>query len=161
MPPLPLFHSETQISGLRTTEMFLITALRLSARGTATQDDWRDGFRAAGIHNCAVPCFEALFSIVGIAARRCLDIRQVHCPILGLDEVRLIQLMNHLQRDQTNQAFAILSDWLFPTAARMAMEPAKGLADALASAGLYIPMRQASGPHAYEAGTHPGLALLH
>lgn len=160
MPPLPLFHSETLVSELRTTEMFLITALRLSARGAA-QADWRDGFRAAGIHNSAVPCFEALFSIVGIAARRCLDIRQVDCPILGLDEVRLIQLMNHLQQDQTNQAFAILSDWLFPTAARMAMEPAKGLADALASAGLYIPMRQAGNPHAYEQGTHPGLALLH
>lgn len=53
MPPLPLFHSETLVSGLRTTEMFLITALRLSARGAA-QADWRDGFGQQGF---TIPLF--------------------------------------------------------------------------------------------------------
>lgn len=161
MPPLPLFLSERPITRLNAAEMFLVAVLRLSVAPADLGADWRDGFRAAGIHNTGIPSFEALFSIIGVAARRCLDVRHIHCPILGLDEERLIQLVGFLQQAQPKQAFDILSDWLFPAAARMAIDPAKGLANALASVGLTIPMRKTAGPSPYGAYTQPGLTLFH
>lgn len=161
MPTLPLFCSERPLTHLSAAEMFLVAALRLSAAPADLGSDWRDGFRAADIHNTGTPCFEALLSIVRVAARRCLDVRHIHCPILGLDEERFIQLVGFLQQAQSKQAFDILSDWLFPAAARMAIEPATGLANALTSAGLSIPMRKTGATPFFGAHTQPGLTLLH
>ena len=63
------------------------------------------------------------------------------CSRLGADEGALLRLVSLLQYDRVCLATMILADWLQPTAARMAMLPARGLAEALAHGGLAIPLR--------------------
>ncbi|HKM70524.1 MAG TPA: hypothetical protein VJX94_10795 [Stellaceae bacterium] len=85
---------------------------------------WRDGFHAAGIDDCGVPAFDGLFSIGAAAALHPLDVRCPRCRFLGKDERLFLQLVSFLQYRQIGEAGQILTGWLPPAAAQMAMLPA-------------------------------------
>jgi hypothetical protein len=88
--------------------------------------------------NVVFPLSTALFNIIAVAALRPRDVRYPHCRFLGKDEARFLQLEGLLQRALTDAA-AFLAGWLLTTAARMAMLPAQGLADALTRGRLIVP----------------------
>jgi hypothetical protein len=132
------------VEELSAAELLLVATLRLYAlqcRDPAgDHPDWRDGLRAAVIAECGVPAFNALFNIISVAALRPLDVRCPHCCFLGEDEANFLRLEGLMQRAQTEAAAAILASWLPNSAARMAMLPAQGLANAMLRGGLIIPM---------------------
>jgi len=125
---------------------------------------WRDGFHAAGIDDCGVPAFDGLFSIGAAAALHPLDVRCPRCRFLGKDERLFLQLVSFLQYRQIGEAGQILTGWLPPAAAQMAMLPALGLARALVRSRMIVPRRQTeetiSTRTASALGDH-GLALVH
>lgn len=149
-----------------TAELLLVATLRLFAAAHGDPEgghDWRTGLLVSGAGCCAVPAFDALFGIVATAPRRDLDVRCRHCPALGHDEGRLLQLVSLLQHGRMFDARDVLSDCLPPAAARFAILPAKGLAAALARARLLVPLRDCE-PSASRLGcrqTHHGSALVH
>jgi len=125
--------------------------------------DWRGGLQVSGAGPCAVPAFEALFGIVTAVAKRPLDVHCRHYPRLGHDEGRLLQLISLLQHGQLCAARDVLSEWLPPTAVRLAVLPAKGLAAALVRARLFVPLRELNVEKAEQIfrPTHLGSALVH
>ncbi len=158
---------DTFIEELGTAESLLVATLRLFAVNcrdpNGDHPDWRDGFRAAAVAECAIPAFNALFNIISMAALRPLDVRCPHCRFLGEDEANFFRLEGLLQRSRTDAAAAILAGWLPDSAGRMAMLPAQGLANAMMRAGLIVP-----GGNTKSEAAHPlasacsdrGLALL-
>src|SRR5215510_821174 len=132
-PSMALRHAEERyvadacVEELAPAELLLIATLRLFAARcrdpAGSHPDWRNGFRAAAIAECAVPAFNALFNIISVAALRPLDVRCPHCRFLGEDEAHFLRLQGLLQGLQTDAAAAILAGWLTDSAARMAMLP--------------------------------------
>jgi hypothetical protein len=124
--------------------------------------DWRGGFLAAGVPDWGVSAFDGLFGIVVAAPRRPLDVRCLHCRVLGRDEGRLLQIVSLFQHRRPGAAAAVLGDWLPPAAQRLAAVPAEGLARALGEAGLLLPWRHlaAVGPMDHQARANPGLSLV-
>lgn len=108
------------------------------------------------------PAFDLLFTILAGEARRGLDMRCLKCRGLGRDEGRLLQALGFVQTGDEAGAAAILTDWLPPAAARLAMAPLARLAAAMSAAGLVIPARDfARGPlPTVTVAAHPGLALM-
>ncbi len=164
--PAPAYADNAPLSGLCTAELLLVTTLRLFAAAHCDPDggyDWRTGLLAAGAGCCAVPAFDALFGIVAAVPRRNLDVRCRHCPALGHDEGRLLQLVSLLQHGRMFDARDVLSDWLPAAAMRLAILPAKGLAFALARTQLLVPLRDTAmlSTHQSCQQTHHGSALVH
>jgi hypothetical protein len=144
--PYPLYSEQTRLDQLHAPEAFIVVALRLWAAslrgGPGCRGDWREGFRIARLEQHGIPAFETFTRILRIAATRALDVRLLGCGGLGQDEAWFLQHLGALQFDQRIEARAILEDWMPPGAARMALEPAQGLADALTQAGLILPLRE-------------------
>ena len=144
--PYPLYSEQTRLDQLQAPEAFIVVAMRLWAAhlrgGPGGYSDWREGFRIAGLEDHGIPAFEAFTRILRIAATRALDVRLLGCAGLGQDEAWFLQHLGALQFDQRVEAQAILEDWMPPSAARLALEPAQGLADALTQAGLILPLRE-------------------
>jgi len=167
LPPAPA--PETPMALLSTAELFLITCLWLRAaawpEGAEQDACWRAGFAAAGIAPQGAAAFDTFFRILRAASPQALPARCPRCPGLGRDEVLLLRLIGLLQRGEDEGAAEILADWLCPTAARMAMLPARGLAAALAASRLILPRRH---PDAADSSliapggyVDPGLGLVH
>jgi len=146
----PSYPENTDVAELRTAELFGMAALRLWAAPYREPGfehaDWREGFAAAGLGCGALSGFDTLMLIVSTAALRPLDVRCLRCTKLGQDEGLFLQLLATLQQHRADLAAAVLGQWLPPAAARAALEPAQGLADALAAGGLMLPRRRASDP---------------
>jgi hypothetical protein len=161
--------ADVMVEELETAELLLVAALRSFAvqcgNPAGPHRDWRDGFRAAAIDACAIPAFNALFEIISVAALRPLDVRCPHCRFLGDDERRFLRLETLLQQLRTHAAERILAEWLPMMAARMAMLPAQGLANAMTRTGLLLPVRDNEPIISYRRGSlsacvDRGLALL-
>jgi hypothetical protein len=146
MPPR-IYEPMTSMAELRTAELLLVTTLRLYALGwkMPVACDWRGGLAAAGLDEAEVENFVDLFDLVVIAHRRKFDVGWPHCQILSPDEGRFVQLIGLLQRHRTMDASAILSDWLRPTAVRLALPAADAIAHGLAHHGLIVPPRAPAG----------------
>jgi hypothetical protein len=133
------YPTDELVEELTGSEWLLVGGLRLFAAQCrepgSVHRDWRDGFCAAGVAECCVPAFNALFKIVSAAAIRSLGVRYPDCRLVGGDEANLLRLTALLQRAETEAASAILASWLPHLAARMAMLPAQDLADAMAEPG--------------------------
>jgi hypothetical protein len=138
------YAADALVEELGAAALLLVAALRLYAAQSrdpaGDHPDWRDGFRVAAIAECAIPALNALFKIISVAALRPLDVRCPHCRFLGEDEANFLRLEGLLQRAQTDAAAAILAGWLPNSAARMAMLPAQGLANAMVRGGFIVPM---------------------
>jgi len=163
LPPVPA--PAAPVAALSTAEGFVIACLRLRAARLPHGPDWRDGFAAAGVSPEGAAAFDAFFRIVEAAAPDMLRPRCPRCATLGHDEVLVLRLIGLLQRGSADEAAAVLSHWLCPTARRMALLPAEGLAAALAASGLRLPHRHAAAAswEATAAGGYAdrGLGLVH
>jgi hypothetical protein len=167
MPPQPVYGPDTLLAGLETAEMLLAVTLRLYALPWQEPDrdhpDWREGLQAGSLPPWTSLAFEALLRIVVAATRRPLDVRCLHCPSLGYDEGRLLQLIGLFQHRRNEEAAAVLESWLPTAACRLAVSPACGLAKGLRQADLVIPLRRRVTapipPH--HIAIHPGLMLVH
>lgn len=89
-----------------------------------------------------------------LTATRPVDVRCLRCPGLSPDEARLLASVAHLQYDSTEAAKAALGDWLPPSALRMTLDAARGLATALAMTCDALPLR-AWDFAALEKAAHP------
>jgi hypothetical protein len=165
--PPTVYADDTTLFELCTAELFVVTVLRLWAAGfggAARFVDWASAFHAVGIEQGGAPAFGSLMRVVASAARRPLDVRPRQCRGLGRDEGLLLRLVSLVQHDRLVEASALLADWLPRAAVRLAVRDACVLADALAQAGLVVPLRHAEAAAlarlAACAHATPGLALL-
>jgi len=98
-------------------------------------------------------------------AHRPLDVRCARCPHLGEDEAWMLQLVSALQHGRCAEAELVLNLWMPPAAARMAMLPAAGFAQALSRARLVVGLRHREAARISRLSTaahvQRGLALLH
>ncbi len=143
------YEENRPLEGLRTPELFAVAAARLwvapHRKPRQQHPDWRQGFRAAGMSDQAMRAFDALWRIVAASAHRSVDIRCSPCPALSPDEALLLQIIDTLQAGHDDAAAELLERWLPPTARRIALEPARAFAIAMADARLLFtpPSRQA------------------
>ncbi len=168
LPP-HVYAPETPLQELGTAELFLVSVARLWLARRRDPDgagpDWRAGFRAADIGGDGAGAFVGLCRIVGVAARRRLDVRRRADPILGVDEAWFLRIVSLLQHGRAADAAAILTDWLPTAAVRLALPQATRLAAALDAAGLRVPLRHGEAgrrrPHGPAAAAARGLDLVH
>lgn len=155
------YPEDLPLAELTTAEALLVTAMRLWSLPlrdpTGHHPDWRTGFVAAAIDDAGIPAFEALFDLLQAASRRAYDVRCLRCPKLGDDEGLLLQLMSLIQHDRALLGSAILADWLEPSAARLALPPARALARALVDGRLVIPLRHSEAAALSIAGAMRGV----
>jgi hypothetical protein len=156
---------EMPLSGLKTSELLLVTTLRLWALNDChpeqSRPNWREGLAAARIDISVFSAFGGLMGTVAGAPLRPLDIRCMCSQFLGEDEALFLQAIALLQRHEERCAAVILSDWMPPAGVRLAMQPAHNLAAALLGAGLVIPLRAMTArPHTQSVYANPGLALV-
>lgn len=165
--PLPVYGPDILLADLGTAETLLAVTLRLFVLPWQEPDlnhpDWREGLQAGDLPSWTSLAFEALLRVVVTATRRPLDVRCLHCPKLGYDEGRLLQIISLFQHQRCKEAAAVLESWLPPAACRLAVSPACGLAKGLQRADLVIPLRRnvtvRIPPH--QLRIHPGLMLVH
>lgn len=164
--PQPVYGPQTLLSDLTTAEALLAMTMRLFVlpwlEPGGDHPDWRAGLRAGGAPSWIAAMFGSLFQIVIAAGRRPPDVRALHCPRLGYDEGRLLQIVSLLQHHRNEEAEAALESWLPAAACRLALSPAEGLARGLKQAKLVIPRRTVIVPlpPAHQLRINPGLALL-
>lgn len=161
MPPLA-YAQDMPLDELRTAELLLVATLRLFAEDAWREwprSDWQEGLVTAGVTPDGVEGLAELFLIIAVAPRRKLAIPCRHCRFLGPDEGRFLQLVGLLQRRHFDEAAAILSQWVVPGAARLALSPTGRLADGLARRGLIVPPRRWPAPSA--GGGFAGSAWIH
>lgn len=113
-------------------------------------------FAAAGAAP-ALPHLHSLLRTVATAALRSIDIRCPSCAYVSPDEAALVRLIDAFQRGALGEAAMLLSDWLPPAAARLAIDQARALATALAEAELSMRMRDV--PMARGGGAPASLRL--
>ncbi|MGE0371444.1 MAG: hypothetical protein AB7Q01_06100 [Gammaproteobacteria bacterium] len=137
----------THLLRLGTPELVLVMTLRLwfaAAFGPATRETafhWQDGLGAAGVSKEGSMAFHELMEAIVLETRKPLDFRPRHCPHLGRDEGRLLQIISLLQHGGRSVTTAILSAWMSPSASRIASKLALRLAEELTQAGLTLPSR--------------------
>ena len=163
------YPANTPISGLRTSEMYVVCAARLwvahhkGAPGAARDLD--RGFAMAGVEEDGLVGLCRFFDTVAAAAGRSLDIRCVKCPHLGEDEAALLQMVAHLHHGAERGAVMLLEDWLPQSAVRIALAPLAAFTAALTDAGLVVLRRhgEAAGLALSSATACPdrGVALIH
>ena len=170
MSPTPLRPSYPQdlaVLELDTAETFVVATARLWAAPHRDpwhpHPDWRGGFRAAGIDADGSHAFDTLFWIVVAGGHRTLDVRCPRCPQLGADEAWLLQLTGYAQLGRPDLAEIALGHWLPATAARAAVVHATIFGNALANAGLMVPLHRRSSSPAASLGqaTHAASPALH
>lgn len=92
-------------------------------------------FARERIHAALLP-FDSFMSAVFDGLRHWPDIRCVRCATLGAQEIQLLDLLGHLQRQNELGARAALQDWVLRPAMRLACEHAAACARIAAEAGL-------------------------
>jgi len=166
-PINPRYRPETPFHWLTTSELLVMTTLRLWAMPHRDPDrkhpDWREGLQAAGLGTDGVEAFDLLLRMVVCTTLRPLDVRCPGCPGVGLDEGLFLQTLLCLQQHREASAAALLADWMPPAAVRLAMPHARALAELLLDHGLTLDHRRQAHPRApaLPASSDRGLTLLH
>jgi hypothetical protein len=124
--------SSKMLTDMGTTELFVVSALRLWAlphrAPQGSYPDWRQGFQSSGLGALGSSSFDALCRILAAAAPTGLRVHKLPCPQLGADEAQLLHTLWLLQQRQLSFAHAHLQDWCRATAARLALGPASTFA---------------------------------
>lgn len=147
---------------LGTAETFVVAALRCWVapimHPQGSHPDWQNVFRISGVAAAGAIAFDLMMSIVARSARRSLEVSCCRCPLLGADEIAMLQLVGSLHGGDTAGALSVLSDWLPPGAVPPALQAAQRFAAAASAAGLQLPA-----PAAWEVPLQapPEGALLH
>lgn len=166
--PEPTYSAKTQLSELLASEIFVVLLIRLRVAAqfdpASIPEDWRAGLQAASVAREGIDAFDMLMHLFGSVLHLPLDVRSLRCGGLGQGEALLLQTICLLQHERTDEAEAMLSQWLPPGASRIAMQQAQRFGRALASANLAIPMRHSEAA-LMDLSRQPtfdrGVALLH
>lgn len=138
--PPQVYAAESPLDDLRTAELLVVAVLRLWAaplrEPDRTHPHWHNGFLAADVGEDGLMAFDRLMRVAIATARQPLDLRCARCPRLGEDEARLLCIVGLLQQGRHADAGSMLDQWLPPSAVRLALPAAVGLAVALGEAGL-------------------------
>ncbi len=141
--------SGTPLTEMGTTEVFVVSALRLWALPYCdpqrTYLDWREPFHASGLGALGASSFEALCRILAASAPSGLSIQQLRCTQLGEDEAQLLHTLWLLQQRQLSFAHTHLQGWCCASAARLAIGPACTLALLLQSQQMRLSFHYADG----------------
>ena len=151
---LPSVNSPHDLTG---PERHLLDGLRLWLQAFKKNGDTREAVRrhfgapagtdpGLGLHT--------VLRNTTLAASRAVDVRCRHCPGLSPDEARLLDAVAWLQREAVEPAAAALSSWLPPSALRLTLDAARGLATGLLLQGRTLPLRDWDFT-ALEAAAHP------
>lgn len=142
---LRMRYPETRLTELGTTELFVVSALRLWALphcdAQRIYPDWRRGFHGCGLGALGASRFEALCRVLAAAAPASLCIHTLHCTQLGADEAQLLHTLWLLQQRQLAHAHTHLQGWRCATAARLAIGPASTFALLLQSQRMRVAFR--------------------
>jgi hypothetical protein len=134
------------LSELETTELFIISSLRLWFITRLDRERaypcWRHGFARSGISCRGAWGFDQLCRILGTTAVRSLDIHRLECPRIAAYEAGVLRTLGFIQHNRPDAARFALLDWCPASVVRIALEPAGALADALQECSLLIPMRK-------------------
>lgn len=143
IPQRIAYPAHTVLGELKTAELFVVSSLRLwvmSHSGPVdAYPDWREGLHRARIGTAGAVGFDTLCRILATTALRSLDVRSLTCKRLGEDEAWMLSLLGQLQHDRVGDAERILSSWCPPSAARLAITPARAFATALCARRLRLP----------------------
>lgn len=118
-------------------------------------------FQAQGIDGAA-EALNSMLDLLAIAGRHRVEVACPRCPGIADDEMRVLHALSSLQRQQIVPAQELLSAWLVPGGARLALRPFRALALSLTQARVTLPLRiwpRRISPSA-EAGGPVPLALV-
>lgn len=157
------YWDEMTLSELRTTELLLLTTLRLFVESahSPTPRDWCEGLAAANVPQEGMDGLAMLFRIIAAAPRRQLAVACIHCPYVCPDEGLFLQLIASLQQRNFKDAGEILLNWVAPAAARHAIPYVQLLADGLAEQGYLMPRRSGMPGHFAEVSAYSSHSYLH
>ncbi len=149
------------LCGQRFAAQFAIWAARIWVdavkRGGSTTPLLDQAFAAANA-SAALPHLRGLFRTLATAATRSIDIRCPTCIHTSPDELALIRLIGAFQSGHFGEGAMLVSDWLPPAAARLAIDQALAYATALARAELLMGQSVAMVQSEHR---HPAAAHLH
>ena len=97
-------------------------------------------FTTQGIEGAAEALNSTLY-LLAIAGRYRAEVACPRCPAIADDEARVLHALGALQRQEAAPAQKLLSDWLVPGAARLALRPFRALALSLTQARVTLPLR--------------------
>lgn len=139
------YSDEMPLGELRMSELLLVATLRafMQSAWSEIAQDWTEGLIAADVSRAAVDGLTQLFEIIAVAPRRRLAISCMHCHHVSPDEGLFLRLISALQRNGLHEAMEILSSWVEPAAARLAIPHALSVAQELAQRGYLLPRRRA------------------
>ncbi len=95
----------------------------------------RDSFRLAGAREAHV-ALDGVLTILDATSAKPIEFRRPECKKVSVDELRLLCILAVLQSDKEDGAARfLLSAWIPPAAARLAVEQGRAMADILFKAG--------------------------
>jgi hypothetical protein len=123
---------EMRVNRLGTTELFVVSALRLWALPHCDPGrhypDWRVPFHSVGLGELGASSFAALCRILASSVAAGLSIHPLRCGQLGEDEAQLLHTLWLLQQRQLSYAHTHLRSWCCANAAPLAIGPASTFA---------------------------------
>jgi hypothetical protein len=139
------YSQDMALASLGTTEAFLVSSLRLWNSGEHEPayelPRWRTGFAHARVSLAGALAFERFCRMIALAAEHTPSVRALGCERLSADEIVLLLTLGYAQHAQLAAAGSVLRHLCPAAAVRLALQPARELADALAARRLWLPLR--------------------
>jgi hypothetical protein len=127
---------------LNTAELFVVSSLRLwmlpHYDPVHVYPDWRVGFVRAGIDTDGEMGFHTFCEMLAAGAFEPLRVLALYCPCLGEHEAWPLRMVRLLQQEQLTATETLLAQRCTPSAARLALAPARDFARALSARGLWV-----------------------
>lgn len=137
-----MYTSDISLKKLNTAELFVVSSLRLwmlpHYDRTRDYPDWRVGFLRANIDTDGEIGFHTFCEMLAGGALEPLRVQALHCPCLGDHEAWPLRIVSLVQQDLVTAAQNILAQRCAPSAARLAIAPAKDFARALRARRLWV-----------------------
>ncbi|MCK9563974.1 MAG: hypothetical protein M0R02_14780 [Bacteroidales bacterium] len=165
------YHRDYSLRDLTTAESLVLISYRLwLLHHVQAPDpglpDWRTGLAAVGLSRAADELFDPLAEATVTGSRLSVEIQPLRCRRISHQEGFLLGCHAQLQHHLLEDAGRTLSDWLSPTAGRVASPLLWRFAMALSTAQLILPLRYASRSAARRGAVksplwHGGVSRLH
>lgn len=140
--PRVVYDSTISLKRLNTAERFVVSALRLwmlpHYDPAHVYPDWRVGFTCAHIDADGEMGFHTFCEMLAAGTIEPLRVQALHCPCLGAHEAWPLRIVSLLQQDQLTAAENILAQRCAPSAARLALAPARDFARALCERRMWV-----------------------
>jgi hypothetical protein len=140
--PRVVYDSRISLKELNTAELFVVSALRLwmlpHYDPAHEYPDWRVGFARAHINADGEMGFHTFCEMLAAGAIEPLRVQALHCPCLSPHEAWPLRVVSLLQQDRLTPAQNILVQRCAPSAARLALAPARDFARALHERRMWV-----------------------